>query len=253
MSDAVCRLERRDEVIVAYLYDDLEARERHAFVAHLAACAICRSEVDDLKAIRVDLAQWTPPEPAKVLAFTPAPPRRSRVLATLAEVPVWLQVAAALLVLGISARAANVQVRIDRDGFSVRTGWAPAAPQPAATSADQRLDAAAPWRADLDALERSIRAELQAPAPPAVERARDTGGDDAILRRVRALIEASEKNQRTELALRVAEVARDFQLQRTADLQRIQRNLNVLETTTGGAIVRHQLMLDRIATRVSQQ
>jgi hypothetical protein len=75
----------------------------------------------------------------------------------------------------------------------------------------------------------------------------------ALLRQVRALIAASESNQRRELALRVAELGRDFQLVRNADLQRIQRSFTVLENQTGGAIVRQGQLLDKIATRVSQQ
>ena len=41
MTDTACTLERRDEFLVAYLYDDLQPDERQAFTAHLgrAACA----------------------------------------------------------------------------------------------------------------------------------------------------------------------------------------------------------------------
>jgi len=70
---------------------------------------------------------------------------------------------------------------------------------------------------------------------------------------VRALIEASEQNQRRELALRVAEIARDVQAQRTADLQRIQRTFTVLETNTAGEIVKQRQLWNNLAMRVSQQ
>ena len=67
-----------------------------------------------------------------------------------------MQVAAALLVLGISLRAANLQVRIDPDGFTVRTGVISPAPAPSPAAGTD-----APWRAELVALEQTIRAEVR--------------------------------------------------------------------------------------------
>jgi hypothetical protein len=112
----------------------------------------------------------------------------------------------------------------------------------------------APWRAELAALEQSLRAQVQNGS--AMPRPARSGADDVeLLQRVRAIVEASERNQQRELALRVAEVARDMQAQRVADLHRIQRTLNVIENTTGGAIVRQGRVLNdlRAAVRVSQQ
>ena len=37
--------------------------------------------------------------------------------------PAWAQVAAALFVLGVSATIANLDVRYDRSGLTIRTGW----------------------------------------------------------------------------------------------------------------------------------
>jgi hypothetical protein len=53
--------------------------------------------------------------------------------------------------------------------------------------------------------------------------------------------------------LRVAEIARDVQAQRTADLQRIQRTFTVLETNTAGEIVKQRQLWNNLAMRVSQQ
>jgi hypothetical protein len=259
MSDIACTYLRRDEILVAYLYDDLEPDQREAFAAHVATCADCRVEIDDLHAVRADLSRWTPPEPARVLAFSAGPPPKPRLATTLASLPLWAQVAAALVVLGLSAAVANVRMRYDAEGLTVSTGWsAPAASVAAAPSTaldalagDRPADA--PWRADLAALERTMRAELEARGTvPARAAARSTD-DDALLRRVRAMIEASERNQRRELALRVGEVARDVQVQRAADLQRIQYNLNVIGNTTGGAIVQQRRLLNNLAVAVSQQ
>jgi hypothetical protein len=252
MTDTACTLERRDEFLVAYLYDDLLPDERQSFTAHLSRCHQCRAELDDLRDVRSDLVHWAPPSPARVLTFSPVPARRSRVWSALAEIPAWTQVAAALLVLGVAAGIANLQVRVDDNGVTVRTGWAPtpnqladaAAPPPAAAPLEQSSE---PWRADLAALETALRAELQNPGPaPAADNA-------AVLRQVRTLIAASESSQRRELAFRVAELARDFQVQRTADLQRIQRSFTVLENTTTGEMFKQKAMLNRLATLASQQ
>jgi hypothetical protein len=263
MRDIACTLERRDEILVAYLYDDLEPEERHSFAAHLSRCTVCRTELDELREVRSDLAEWTPPAPARVLTFAPPMPApRGRVSSAVADMPAWAQVAAAMLVLGVATGLAagigHINVRVDDTGFTVRTGWS-ATPEEPAQAAGQRAAAAraneaaeAPWRAELATLEASLRAEMQnAAAQRAI--ANDTGDNAALVRQTRGLIAASETNQRRELALRVAELARDFQVQRSADLERIQRNFIVLESTTGGAINQQRALLDRIATRVSQQ
>jgi hypothetical protein len=67
------------------------------------------------------------------------------------------------------------------------------------------------------------------------------------------MIDASERNQRTELALRVAELTRDVQAQRTADLQRIQGTFTVFENRTAGEMVRQRTMLNNLATLASQR
>ena len=253
MNDRICAYPRREELLVGFLYDDLDPAARQAFSAHLLACEVCRTELDDLQDVRGDLARWTPPDPARVLAFTPPPSARGRVHSALADIPAWARAAAAMLALGVATGAAaglaNLQVRVDGNGFTVRTGWA-AAPAEEVRSADPG-PGDAPWRADLSALESSLRAELQNVSAPAARPV--SGGDEALLRQVRAMIAASESNQRRELALGVAAVSRDFQVQRTADLQRIQRSFNVLDRTTGGEISRQRVMLNNIAQLVSQQ
>ena len=58
MTDTACTFENRDDVIVGYLYDDLEPRARHAFEDHVVGCHVCRTELEDLRGVRADLAQW---------------------------------------------------------------------------------------------------------------------------------------------------------------------------------------------------
>jgi hypothetical protein len=262
MTDTGCTLERRDEFLVAYLYDDLQPDERQSFTAHLGRCRVCRAELDDLRDVRSDLAQWTPPAPARVLTFSPVPARRSRVWSALAEIPAWTQVAAALLVLGvavgIAAGIGNFNLRVDESGFTVRTGWTATPPTAAsvAEAAVTRVQSDAPWRADLAALETALRVELQNPGPaarPAAVAGDPPADSAAMLRQVRALIAASESNQRTELALRVAELARDVQAQRNADLQRIRGTFTLLENRTTGEIVKQGRVLNNLANLASQR
>ena len=251
MSDRVCAFEHRDEAIVGYLYDDMDPGARRAFEDHVVGCPACSTEIAVLRDVRGDLARWAPPGPARVLTFDPALRRRARVWAVLADIPTWVQVAAALVILGISLRAANLQVRVDQDGFTVRTGVA----SPAAAPAVSPPGADAPWRAELAALEQTIRTEVQ----NASEQSRGTqtradGADgEALLRRVRVMIDASERNQRRELALRVAEMAQNVQAQRAADLQRIQGTFTVLENRTTGEMVKQRALFNNLAMRVSQQ
>jgi hypothetical protein len=175
----------------------------------------------------------------------------------LGEIPPWAQVAAALLFFGVAARVANLDVRYDRNGLSVRTGWfasaargAPAAASPVPVAAQ----AEGPWRADLAALEQQLRAEMRAsPSQATVDAARrDNAADSETLRRVRALIEQSERKQQKELALRIAEVATDIRAQRAADLRNIDRNLNVIQSNTGVDMLRLYRMTNDLAVRVSQ-
>ena len=77
--------------------------------------------------------------------------------------------------------------------------------------------------------------------------------DDALLKRVRALIQESERRQQRELALRVAEVARDAQTQRQADLVKIDRSLGLIQSRTGVEVMRTQQQLNSLAQRVSQR
>ncbi|HEX5071470.1 MAG TPA: zf-HC2 domain-containing protein [Vicinamibacterales bacterium] len=81
--------------LIAYLYDECDARERDAVREHLDACDECRTEVAGLRSVREDLLAWDVPEHGSVWKpFTPAPPR-----AWWREVPAWAMAAAAGLVL----------------------------------------------------------------------------------------------------------------------------------------------------------
>jgi hypothetical protein len=168
------------------------------------------------------------------------------------EIPAWAQVAAALLFLGVSAGVANLDVKYDANGLSVKTGWmkpAAVAASPAPVAADST-----PWRSDLASLERQLKSEMravqtaaQATAQPAQPVRVSSSPDADVVRRVRALIEESEKRQQTELALRVAEVLRDVHAQRQADLIKIDRTLGGV----GVEVMKDRQRLNTLLVRTS--
>jgi hypothetical protein len=118
--------------------------------------------------------------------------------------------------------------------------------------------AQAPWRADLAALEQQLRQEFQpgrgAPAAPASTTVMRAGArlDTETLRQIQALIDESEVRQQRNLALRMAEVSRDFDLQRKADLVQIQQGLGRLEGRTDAEAARTRELVNYMM-RVSQQ
>ena len=109
------------------------------------------------------------------------------------------------------------------------------------------------WRQELAALERTLRGELTAArveatsTPAAGAPARDLSAE-----RVATLIEQSERRQRQELALRLAQLGRDLEVQRRSDLVRINQGLGQFEGRAGAEILRQRQMLDYIM-RVSAQ
>lgn len=251
----------RDEALVAYLYDDITSGERETFERHLAACAVCRNELEALRGVRGDLARWSPPALTSVIAGARSgATSATRVHTWWWNVPAWAQVAAAILCLGVGAGLANLHITYDTAGLSVSTGWSAFADANAPATAGQvhNGDAnatAAATRAELIALEQQLRAEMQASqttlVAPAVAAARTA--DEEVVRKVRAMIRDSEQRQQRELALRLAQEARDRQAQRQADLVRIDRTLGVLQNNTGLAVRRQEQLLNSLAVRVSQR
>jgi hypothetical protein len=250
MTDNTCPYQGdREEALIAYLYDDIEQAERIAFEAHLPDCELCRDELDALAGVRVQLSRWAPPEPV----LSPRDRGRESRWVAWRDVPAWARVAAAMVVVGLSAGAANLDVRYDRNGLTVRTGWSKPAPPAPATIGEP----AAPWRSDLATLGRELRNEFQASMASAAVRpaepARSAAGSAELMRRVKALVDESEKQQQRELALRVAEVVHDVNSQRTADLRKIDMNIGLMQNATGAEVLRQGRMLNYLVQRVSQR
>lgn len=251
------------ETLVAYLYGEIDPSVRREVERHLRTCAACTHEIEGLQAVRRDLQTWVPPEPEFGLTIGARTAPGAAVLTSsrwtvLREVPVWARVAAAVLVAGVSLGLANVQVRSNADGFVVTTGWmtpsvspasAPGAstaaavsPAPTPARAPIAADAGAPardeWRRELAALERTLRTELAAERAAARQtagpvRAAEAGAEtNALLRRVQAMITASEERQRQEFATKFIQADHFWNVRRQTDLVNVQRTLGTLQNRT---------------------
>ena len=73
------------------------------------------------------------------------------------------------------------------------------------------------------------------------------------MRRVRALIDESERRQQRELALRVAEVVRDVNAQRQADLVKIDRSLGFIQNSTSASMMKQRELAQLPRCTVSQK
>jgi hypothetical protein len=252
------------ELLVGYLYEELSAADRSTFEAHLFSCAECRDEVAGLRAARAHLESWAPPEPDLGFQIVRgAPPvvaeRRFRFS------PAWGLAAAAAFVLAVASAVANLEVTVGSQGLVVRTGWAGHAPAPQVTAATPPVAATpvaavqeAAWRAELRRVDNRLR-ELEAAAAareasPQVRAAASAGprmSDAELIRQVRAIIADSESRQQRELALQMAQLIKDVDLQRRTDLARIQQGFGRLEAYTGAEVAQQREMLNRFV-RVSQ-
>jgi hypothetical protein len=221
-----------------------------------------------LQGVRGELESWKAPDrplhlerpwmvPAAGILSDAVPPRKDR-WRPLREIPAWAQAAAAMLVLGVSAGIANLDVRYDANGLSMHTGWsrpqagvmsAPVdalAPASATTRPIAATNPTNPWRTDLDALERRLRTEFHTPvaaASPLLARDASGSADAQLLRRVKTLLDDSERKQRNEIALRIAEVVQEFDMKRGTDLANI-RTLRNAQAVQGIELVRNSQYMD---------
>ena len=228
--------------LVAYLYDECEPDERTLVEQHVEECRHCAGELESLQAVRGTLGTWAPPQQAagfRVVA-QPATGRPWREWWRSVVEPSWGLAAATAIVLVAGVAIAGLEVRYDSEGFAFRVGRVGLAPEnstvqagaaaAAVTPGPGQDDQPAPWLTDLTNLERELRRDLTTPVatPVPVGAPGPTAGPDPI-DQVRGLIAQSERRQRQELALWFTEFAQEFDMQRRADQQRVQRELGALE------------------------
>jgi hypothetical protein len=236
MTEQHCFYPDREAAIVAYLYDEIDGVGRVAFETHVTACEPCRSELADLRGVRSTLAQWVAPETvrSRQSAAVSLPSRWWQ------AVPVWAQVAAAILVLGVSASVANLDVRYDRaNGLRVTTGWTKPVPAPQPQVAD-----ATPWRAELAAMKKQLHDEMRTQSTAtATASAGTVMSDTELRRRVNVLLDESERKQEKQLALQIVQLQQDLNVQRQSDLGQVYRALGLFQNTTRGELLNQRQAL----------
>lgn len=258
--DTGCSLgEGREAALMAYLYDEAEPRERAALDRHLSECMVCRLELAELTELREGLAAWAMPEvaegvggkaPRAALRLVEPTPRRQG-WKRLADAPVWMQAAAAMLVVGAALGMANLDLTYaPASGLKVTTGWVRAAGQtasvqPQAAPAAAQTVSSPAWRDEMSALEQRLVQVIKAqPGSP------DTS-DDALLKQVRSIVQDSERRQQNELLLRVSELAKELQMQRQGDLQRIDQMFGVVQNRAGMQVRQQEQRFNELVQRVS--
>jgi hypothetical protein len=244
------------ELLVAFLYDELDPSTTRTFEAHVASCVECRNEIAELRATRGQIAMWTPPEPD--LGFhivrgtaSPPPPPRFRIA------PAWGLAAAALLVLALGAAIANVEVRYDAAGLSVRTGWQHAVESPSGAPQNAAATVAnVDWKAQAEALDRRVR-DLErsiAARPQSVRSASATDPSDAeAVQRVHDIVNQSEARQQRIMAARFAELTRNIDAQRKLDLAVIDQGMTRLQSTSGAEVKQYRDAIQRLLYRTTYQ
>ena len=241
------------QTLIAYLYDELDAAARSRVEAHLLVCTRCAAEVRGLGYVRAELAEWTPPDAELGFAVVRKSEQETAKVLRPAHgaewwqtVPAWARAAAAVLVLAAGAAIANIQVRSNADGVVVTTGWmAPALSElPASNARPVRVDGPASdeWRTALTSLEQQLRREIQSSRQHEAVRASAPSTDEVTIRRVQQLLAASEERQDRELALRFTQFAREMDMMRRADFQRITRGFGQFDEQ----MFRQQQMLNNV-------
>jgi anti-sigma factor ChrR (cupin superfamily) len=218
--------------LVAYLYDECAPGEQALIEAHLVVCAVCASEIHGLRATRRTLAAWTPPEQALGFRITREDePRPAKILEPKiawwrAPLPAWAQVAAALVIFGVGLSVGSARTTTSQDQTAtVRTASVP--PEGVQT------EASSVSRDDLAQLEQKIRAELgQLRASNTATPAAARGSDDALIQRVRTMIDESAADERRNFTERMLNMADVIERQRRVDLAQIGNSMGQFRGAT---------------------
>lgn len=217
--------------LVAYLYDECAPGEQALIDAHLKGCAICASEIEGLRATRRTLAMWTPPEQALGFRITreheprPASIIEPKIAWWRAPLPAWAQAAAALVIFGVGLSV----------GSARNTVQDPAATGPAASvlPATMQPAAAGVSRDELTQLEQRIRAELgQLRASNTATPVAARGSDEALIQRVRTMIDESAADERRNFTERMLNMADVIERQRRVDLAQIGNSMGQFRGAT---------------------
>jgi hypothetical protein len=273
--------------LVSYLYNDGSSEELAAIATHVQSCDACTAELAALGDTRELISTWSPPQTelgltlsSDALPIASATPvsmpssaapvadaaKRGQVDFDAAKrgqvnsvpwwrqaTPVWMQAVAATMVF-----AAGMAIGANRaaEPASRATAANSGAVTPVKTETALKADSVS--RGELADLERRLRAELarlspSAPAQPAPVQTAARTDDEAVMKRVRALLSESEEKQRGELALRTAQVLRDIEIQRKVDIATLQQNIGQIQGVTGAELRQQRELTNQLINRVGLQ
>jgi hypothetical protein len=254
------------ELLISYVYDECEPEARARIEAHLSECAACAAEIEALGGTRRELSAWAPPDVALGFQITrPQATASSAIVLRPARwwsrpMPAWAQAVAAALVfgaglsLGGGVNLSRTEAGLDRD-LSADTRSAKAETTPAVTNPAERelVAEVGRLRAELAELRqaRTDTAAARALASASESAPPRTTDQDALIERVRALIDESEQRQRTEFTLRSAQLVRDVELQRRADLTRVERTIGLVQGQTGAEVRQNREALNYLGRVVA--
>jgi hypothetical protein len=230
-----------EEALLDYLYEEGDPAARLSVARHLQDCAACSVAVLELQSVRGLLSEWTPPQAALGFRIVqegqdgPTAPVYSRWRLG-AGWPAWAQAAAAFCLFVAGMGVSQLHFQYGDGALTVRSRSA----DPASVASMSSLP--------VEHIGRDIRLD---PAPPSAAGPSSAATADEVLRRVKALIDQSESRQQRELALRLADVVRDFDTQRQADMLRVDQNFGQLEGQTGAEVARQRELLNSLV-KVSQ-
>jgi len=213
----------RDDMLDVLYGEGGEAAARR-FGAHQAACADCRREMAQLRAVRSDLAHWRLPEnlgapPARIQARRP---------------PIGLAAAAGLLLaLGASLALSGAEVRYDAAGFSLRVGRGAGETRALLEAQEKR------HREEIEAL----RAQVAAVKPP--DRA-------ALMSAVADMIRDSETRHDAAVQASLRDLRERSEAQRQYDLARVSAGMAYLDGKAGLQAARTTELVGHLL-QVSQQ
>jgi hypothetical protein len=166
---------------------------------HLRSCAACREEMAGFSRVRRDLRAWKVPAPGR-RAFPP------------------LLAAAAVLALMVGGALAFLEARGDAPRFGFKFGG-DADIRERVSSLEKRL---ASREGEIEALRASLAS-------------RD---DEALLRRVRGMLDEEDARQGERLHASLAELGERTETQRRYDLARVSAGLSYLDGKTGQDMAR---------------
>jgi hypothetical protein len=219
------------ELLVAFLYEEIDPSDRRTFERHLASCAECRDELAELGDTRAQIASWTPPEGDLGFQIIRKSERPSRWRFGFS--PAWGLAAAAVLLLALGAAIANLDIRYGNDGLVVRTGWNHATDAAIASNVTP-VD----WKVQADQLDQRLRGLERAmaahPQSSPVQNASASDMSDAeLLQRVREIVGQSETRHQREVATRLTELMREVDAQRRLDLATTDQRIIRLQNSSG--------------------